>query len=149
MKLSNRPLVLGFYGNSSSGKTTLIERLLVELKHNKYRIAVIKVSGHPVSLDENGKDTERFSRAGANPVVLASSTSTTYLVNKSCEEAEIVSHLQHVAQLDFIFIEGSRDKKIPKIRLDERAIRDNTLLKYDGNFVKLLDFITQLLEKEK
>lgn len=149
MKTIRKPLVLGFYGNSSSGKTTLLERILVELINKEYRIAVIKVSGHPVNLDENGKDTSRFSNAGANPVVLASLTSTTYLFQKSCEEAEIVSLLKQMAQLDCIFIEGSRDKNIPKIRIGDRAERENTLFTYDGNFENLLTFIFDLLKKEK
>jgi len=149
MRKISKPLVLGIYGHSSSGKTTLLERLLTELKSQNYRIAVLKISGHSVSLDLKNKDTGRFSKAGADPVVLASQNTTSYLLQKSSEEAEIISNLARMSHLDCIFIEGSRDKDIPKIRLGERAIRDNTLFTYDGNFEKLLNFITKFLEKEK
>jgi molybdopterin-guanine dinucleotide biosynthesis protein MobB len=149
MKSSTKPLLLGFYGDSTSGKTTLLENLLTELNSQNYRIAVVKISGHAVSLDSKSKDTDRFSKAGADPVVLASQTTTAYLVQKSSDEVEIISNLKRMAQLDCIFIEGSRDKNIPKIRLGERVERANTLFTYDGNFEKILTFITQLFKKEK
>lgn len=149
MSSSTKPILLGFYGHSASGKTTLIERLLIELKSKNYLIAVVKISKHPVSLDNKDKDTDRFSKAGADPVVLASQTATTYLVQKCSEEVEIISNLKRMAQLDCIFIEGSREKDIPKIRLGERAERENTLFTYDGNFEKLLTCIVHLLKKEK
>lgn len=144
-----KPIVLGFYGDSASGKTTLLENLLTELKIQNYRIAVVKISGHSVSLDSKNKDTGRFSKAGADPVVLASQTTTSYLFQKSCEEAEIISSLERMSHLDYIFIEGSRDKSIPKIRLGERAERENTLFTYDGNFKNILDYIIHLLKEEK
>lgn len=144
-----KPLVLGFYGDSASGKTTLITRLVGELKAKKYRLAVVKISKHCVSLDSEYKDTGRFSKAGADAVVLASQSATAYSVQKSSEEFEIISILKHIAQLDCIFIEGSRDKNIPKIRLGERAERENTLFTYDGNFKKVLDHIIDLIKKEK
>ena len=149
MKTISKPLVLGFYGNSSSGKTTLLEKLLTALKSKNYRIAVVKISGHLISLDSEGKDTEIFSRSGADPVVLASQTTTSYLFQKSSEEVEIISNLERLSKLDCIIIEGSRDQNIPKIRLGDRAIRENTLFTYDGDYEELLNFITQLLEKEK
>lgn len=149
METKRKPLVLGFYGNSASGKTTLLEKLLIELKSQKYCIAVVKISGHSVCLDSKNKDTGRFSKAGADPVVLASQNTTSYLFQKRSEEAEIISSLGRISHLDCIFIEGSRDKSIPKIRLGERAERENTLFTSDGNFEKILDFIIHLMKKEK
>lgn len=149
METKRKPLLLGFYGNSSSGKTTLLEKLLIELKSQNYSIAVVKISGHSVSLDSKNKDTDRFSKAGADPVVLASQTTTSYLFQNSFKEAEIISNLERMSHLDYIFIEGSRDKSIPKIRLGEQVERENTLFTYDGNFEKTLDYIIHLVKKEK
>jgi molybdopterin-guanine dinucleotide biosynthesis protein MobB len=148
MNYPTRPFILGFYGFSSSGKTTLLERLLMDLRREGFRGAVIKISGQSILLDSNGKDTDRFTKAGADAVVLITPISTTYLIQKNSDESEVLKSLQQMVPLDFIFIEGSRDKKIPKIRLGERDLRENTLLSYDGNFEKIFNFITTSIAKE-
>ena len=78
-----KPIIVGFYGYSNSGKTTLIERLIQELVSRGKKVSAIKQSGHPVSLDTEGKDTHRFSKAGADPVILSSTIETNIMFNKS------------------------------------------------------------------
>ena len=57
--------VLGFAGYSGSGKTTLIERLVPLLEEKGIRTAVIKHDAHGLRFDTEGKDSQRFSAAGA------------------------------------------------------------------------------------
>ena len=45
------PLILSVVGKSDSGKTTLILKLLPELKKRRYRIAVAKHCPHGFDLD--------------------------------------------------------------------------------------------------
>ena len=40
------PPIVCFVGRSNSGKTTLIERLILELTGEGYRVATIKHAGH-------------------------------------------------------------------------------------------------------
>jgi Ni2+-binding GTPase involved in maturation of urease and hydrogenase len=63
--------VIGFYGYSNSGKTTLIESLCRDLRERGVRLAVIKQTDQEIRMDQPGKDTYRFQEAGAEVVVLA------------------------------------------------------------------------------
>jgi len=57
---------------SSTGKTTFIERLIPLLRERGVRTAVIKSDSHGFQLDTAGKDTARFSAAGAEAVAVSS-----------------------------------------------------------------------------
>jgi molybdopterin-guanine dinucleotide biosynthesis protein B len=141
MTSGKKPVVLGFYGKSESGKTTLLNSIIAELSNQGFRIAAIKKTDRTITLDQEGKDSFRFAQAGANPVVFSTSIETAIIVGSKKSETEIVSDLKQLVDLDFIFIEGSNEKIIPKIRLGKRPERENTLFTYDGNFEELLVFI--------
>ena len=59
------PSVFSFVGHSGCGKTTLIEKLLLELSGRGMRVATIKHAHHAVQLDTPGKDSWRYKQAGA------------------------------------------------------------------------------------
>jgi molybdopterin-guanine dinucleotide biosynthesis protein MobB len=56
--------IISFVGKSSSGKTTLLEKVIAELKNRGYKVAIIKHSHHKDDLDTAAKDTWRFTQAG-------------------------------------------------------------------------------------
>src|SRR4030042_2845773 len=102
-----KPVVVGFYGYSNSGKTTLIERLIRELGSRGMRVAAVKQSGHPVSMDSEGKDTFRFSAAGAELVVLSTSIETSFKFNKELDMDDIVEMATNLNHPDIIIIESA------------------------------------------
>ncbi|MFH2134470.1 MAG: molybdopterin-guanine dinucleotide biosynthesis protein B [Pseudomonadota bacterium] len=57
--------LISFVGHSGSGKTTLIEKLVRELTQRGLRVATIKHAHHKVALDTPGKDSWRYTQAGA------------------------------------------------------------------------------------
>jgi molybdopterin-guanine dinucleotide biosynthesis protein B len=66
-----RPPAVAVIGRSDSGKTTLLERLVPELRRRGLAVGVVKHVHHgDVDADVPGKDTWRHQRAGASPVVL-------------------------------------------------------------------------------
>ncbi len=67
-----RPIV-SIIGKSESGKTTLLESLIIELKRRGYKVAVIKHTVEDIELDKQGKDTWRFSQIGTDVVAIISS----------------------------------------------------------------------------
>lgn len=71
--VTNLPLVVQVVGKSGSGKTRVIEQVLRALDRRRLRVAVVKHSHHAPDLE--GKDTARFSRAGAHVVLFASDLS--------------------------------------------------------------------------
>jgi molybdopterin-guanine dinucleotide biosynthesis protein B len=138
MSPSEKPCILGFYGESQSGKTTLMERIIAQLTHEGQRVAVIKKTDQPINIDTKGKDTSLFSQAGAELVIFSTEIETTYLINRKSDINEILAKIQQLGDFDFIFIEGTNDRVIPKIRLGNIMERENTLFTYDGNYEQLI-----------
>jgi len=66
-----RPII-SVVGKSESGKTTLLENLISELKQRGYKVAVIKHTVEDIELDKQGKDTWRFSQVGCDVVAISS-----------------------------------------------------------------------------
>ena len=139
MKSKSHPMILGFYGKSNIGKTTLIEKLISDLASQGYSIAAVKRTDKPINVDTPGKDTARFSRAGAKSVVLSTPSGTTYFVQTHSEEKDIINHLQSMDGFDFIFIEGAHEEQIPKIRLGRIKKRLNTIFTYNGDYSMLFE----------
>ena len=65
--------VISIVGHSNVGKTTVLERLIPELRSRGYRVGAVKHSHHGVDLDTPGTDSHRLAEAEADPAALASS----------------------------------------------------------------------------
>ena len=79
---------IGFAAYSGTGKTTLIEKLVMTLKAQGCRIAVIKHDAHRFEIDREGKDSWRFTRAGADITLLSSPEKTAIITSlDKCVEA--------------------------------------------------------------
>ena len=141
MTSKSKPIIVGFYGESDSGKTTLVERLIHKLTGEGFQVAAVKKTNQSVSIDSTGKDTHRYAQAGADLVVFSTQIETAFLVKAKMSEKAIVANLQHLDNFDFIFMEGANEEPIAKIRLGNIAVRENTFFTYDGNFENLLDLI--------
>ena len=103
-------------GNTGAGKTTLIEHLLRELSRRKYRVAAVKHCPHGFDLDIQGKDSWRFTEAGARGVFLTSPGLVGLI-----EEKKPVPGLRNIAEhyfpdFDIVLGEGfSQEKEVRKI----------------------------------
>ena len=106
--------VFTFAAYSGVGKTTYLEKLIPCLKKTGVNVAVIKHDCHDVQLDVDGKDTDRLSKAGANPVAIASPKRFMYLQE---EETSLQECLLHIKNVDLIFTEGFKLEEYPKIAL--------------------------------
>ena len=64
--------ILSIVGKSGVGKTTLLEKLIPELKRHGYHVATVKHHSHAgFEIDQRGKDTWRFAQAGSDYVIIA------------------------------------------------------------------------------
>ena len=70
--MGQRPTVVSFAAPSGTGKTTLVTKLIAELKARGRRVGAIKSDAHRVELDKPGKDTFRMREAGAETTALVS-----------------------------------------------------------------------------
>jgi molybdopterin-guanine dinucleotide biosynthesis protein B len=143
------PAIIGFYGSSNSGKTTLIVKTVKYLVKNGYRIATIKKTDKNIPLDIEGKDTWLHGKAGASITVLSSNNSTDIMIYDKMEINDIIKSIISCGSVDVILVEGATDLNIPKINLGSDEKRDNTILEYYNNFTDVIKVIEKEIEKKK
>jgi molybdopterin-guanine dinucleotide biosynthesis protein B len=111
------PQVVSIVGKKNTGKTTLIEKLIPELKHRGYRVGTIKHDTHGFEIDHEGKDTWRHKLAGALTVVISSPQKLSLIKDVDREtrlDAIIEAYFQ---DLDLVITEGYKKAAKPKIEV--------------------------------
>lgn len=112
--------VISFVGKSDSGKTTLLEKVIKELKKKSIRLAIIKHDAHQFEIDHPGKDTWRHGQAGADIVVI-SSPNKMALIEKRETELSLDQLIDRISQVDIIITEGYKKENKPKIEVFRSA----------------------------
>lgn len=140
--------VFGIYGNSNSGKTTLIEHLVSQLTKKGYKVVVVKQTAKTISLDTINKDTWRYHSAGAKLVLFSSQCETDFLFYEPLNFSEIIKKISNFGCFDVILVEGASDKNTPKIQLGTGKKRNNTVASYKGNVKEILTLIKKELKKK-
>ena len=114
------PPIISIVGKSSSGKTTLLEGLIANLKQRGYKVAVIKHAAEDFELDIVNKDSWRFSQAGSEVSAVTS-------VHKLAVFKNIAYDLspQELSQFigkdyDLILTEGFKQSNHPKIEVHRK-----------------------------
>ena len=130
------PQIICIVGRSQSGKTTLIEKLIPELKQRGYRIGTIKHSHHIFDFDKSGKDSWRHKDAGADTVIIASPGKIAMVKN---DHQGTLDSLQHYFDdLDLLITEGYKKENKPKIEVVRSARHTEALLKDDRHLVAVV-----------
>ena len=125
------PYILSFVAAcSDAGKTTLIEKLITLLQSKGYSIGALKHSGHKVEIDQEGKDSFRFSMAGAEQVIVASKEKIG-MIRVLREEVELKQILKLFSNVDIIIVEGYRNNEYPKIEVHRKSVGKRLL--YESN----------------
>jgi molybdopterin-guanine dinucleotide biosynthesis protein B len=114
------PPIVSVIGKSKSGKTTLIEKLIRELKSRGYCVATIKHSPQESDFDETGTDSWRHIQAGSEATAV-SSRDKIVLIKPVIQEATV----DEVASLlgedyDIILAEGFKQGSAPKIEVHRK-----------------------------
>ena len=130
-----RPAVVSIVASkSNTGKTTLIEGLIKTFKDRNYTVGVLKHDSHNFETDKKGKDSYRFSRAGAENVIIASFEKLTSFQRLS-QEKKLEDILNMFKDIDIVLIEGFKKNKYPKIEVHRKEV-DNNLLYQNSDFDK-------------
>ena len=102
-------VVIAAVGISGSGKTTTLEYLISHLTIEGYRVGAIKhIHREGFTIDKEGTNTWRFSKAGAKITVAISPEEIAIIekTNASLNDLDKVVKLLESEKLDIIFIEG-------------------------------------------
>jgi molybdopterin-guanine dinucleotide biosynthesis protein MobB len=115
------PPIVSIVGESKSGKTTLIEMLISELKSRGYRVATIKHSHHHLGFDKAGKDSWRHIQAGSAATAIVSPDEVVLIKTVTAEP-----DLNDIARLfgedyDIILAEGFKQSSAPKLEVHRKA----------------------------
>ena len=103
---------------SGTGKTTLLEKLVKELKQRGLRIAAIKHDAHEFEIDHEGKDSWRLTQAGADITAIISESKAALMENRHIEFETL---LEKITEVDIILTEGYKHGKWPKIAVQRNA----------------------------
>lgn len=95
--------IYSFTGYSGTGKTTYLEKLIPILKSMGLRLAVWKHDAHDFEIDHEGKDSFRFTKAGADVTLLSSNKKTVIMENRPIERDFLLSSIHDV---DLVLTEG-------------------------------------------
>ena len=111
--------IVSFVAYSGTGKTTFLERLIPKLKARGLKIAIVKHDGHRFEIDHEGKDSDRFTKAGADVTGLISSEKAVLMENRQTDPEEF---LKKIDEVDLILTEGFKQGPWPKIMLHRKGI---------------------------
>lgn len=118
--------IISFVGRGSlSGKTTIIERVITELKRRGRTLAVVKHGIHMQVPDKEGKDTFRFARQGADRIMMFSDDSLFMYENKPPEVEYLVSLA--VKDVDIVLVEGFKAGPFRKIEVFNSQVYETPL----------------------
>ena len=118
---------VSFVAKSGTGKTTLLEKVIVELKRRGYRVGVIKHDAHRFDIDHPGKDSHRLTAAGAD-TMLISSPAKLAIVKQHTESPPIEELIAtYFSDVDLFLTEGFKKSGLPKIEVHRRE-RSATLI---------------------
>jgi len=139
-KMSYEKPLLGFAAYSGTGKTTLLLKLIPELKQRGLRIAVIKHAHHNFDMDTPGKDSYELRKAGAVPMLICSSKRTVITIDNEIEKdpqlQEILTHIP-ADSVDMILVEGFKKWPFSKIELHRETTDKPLMYPDDENIIAI------------
>ncbi len=112
--------IVSIVGKSDAGKTTLIEKLVPELKRRGYRVATIKHDAHQFEIDHPGKDSYRHFHAGADWTLIGSPAKVA-LIRRLDRELTLDELAALITDVDLILTEGYKREARCRIEVSRGA----------------------------
>ena len=114
------PPIVSIVGRSKSGKTTLIEKLIVELKSRGYHVATAKHTHRDMTLPESDKDSDRHLKAGSEASLIIDPHGL--MMIKPLQKELTLEQIARIIgeDYDIILTEGYKADDAPKIEVHRR-----------------------------
>lgn len=110
--------ILGIVGRQASSKTTLITRLVPELRSRGVSASTVKHAHHGFDIDTAGKDSFRHREAGATEVLVVSGERWALMHELAEGAAPTLEELVgRMAPVDLVLVEGFKTLPIDKIEV--------------------------------
>jgi molybdopterin-guanine dinucleotide biosynthesis adapter protein len=119
-----------------AGKTEVVRRLVAEFAGRGVRVSTVKRVPETVDLEKRGSGTWKHREAGAQEVILASTSRIAILREMPTDEDEpdVEALLARLAPVDIVLLEGFRLTYYPKLEFVEPE-RDRRLIALDDPLV--------------
>jgi molybdopterin-guanine dinucleotide biosynthesis protein B len=132
------PPIVIIAGRSRSGKTTLIEGLIPELKKRGLRVGSIKHHKEgDFDIDHPGKDSWRHKKAGAEKTVISSPTRISLVIDADHDHKP--DELMHFFnEMDIILVEGYKEEDMPKVEIFRQELHDSPLFLKDPGLIAVM-----------
>ena len=126
-KKSSPPPVVSIISKKNSGKTTLLVKLIPELKKRGYTVGTLKHDVHGFDIDHEGKDTWKHKQAGSDVVVISCPWKVSLIkdVAKELSIDELVDNF--FMDADIVITEGYKRADKPKIELFRKGAHDDPI----------------------
>lgn len=112
---------VSFIARSGTGKTTLVAGVVAALKQRGYRVGALKHDAYRFDIDHPGKDSHRFTAAGADTMLITSPTKLA-LVRQHAASPPIEELLEsYFGDVDIVLTEGFKQSGLPKIEVHRAA----------------------------
>ncbi len=134
-------------GTKHSGKTTIIQNLIIVLKSRGYQVATIKEMPNVTSIDTpaDTHDTWKHAEAGAGAVVALPKTETVMFIKRNLSLNEVTPFLQG---MDYVLLEGfEKEKLFSKIVTAKNT--EEAALFLDGLAIAISGLLTESIVETK
>jgi molybdopterin-guanine dinucleotide biosynthesis protein B len=122
-----QPAIISIVSKKKSGKTTLLEKLIPELKRRGYRVGTVKHDTHGFDIDHEGKDTYRHKACGADAVLISCPWKLS-LIKDTPEEMPLTQLVdRYLNDMDIVLTEGFRRANLPQVEVFRSAAHDTPL----------------------
>ena len=116
-----KKIEVAFTGPSNSGKTTLIVNIAKRLKEQNYKVCIVKHDPKDKAMfDKEGKDSDKFTKTGAD-VVVVSPNRTTLFKQQTSSIDEII---ELFGEFDYLLVEGLKTLPLPRIAIFRGELDD-------------------------
>ncbi len=129
--------IVAVVGKSNSGKTTLIEKLIPELKKRGYRVATVKHHTHPLEIDTPGKDSWRHKQAGAQTTFISTPGALGMVHSVDSDMTPLEIRNRFIDDADLVLAEGFKQLSVPKIEVFRSCAHTEPLSTGDKNLLAI------------
>ena len=129
--------IVTFVGRSGAGKTTLIERLIPELRGMGVRLGTVKHDVHGFEIDYPGKDSWRHKQAGSS-ITLISSPNRIGMIMDVDHDYTLDDLAPFFSGVDIILAEGYKGEDKPKVEVFRQGVHSQPICLNDGNLIALM-----------
>jgi molybdopterin-guanine dinucleotide biosynthesis protein B len=120
--------VFAIVGHSGMGKTTLLEKLIPELRDRGIKVSLIKHSHKQIDIDMPGKDSFRLREAGCLEVLVIGKGRWALMHElRDQDEPSLEFLLGRMHACDLVLIEGFKTGEFPKLEVWRESLGRPTL----------------------